>query len=514
MPLSIVSRVASSRAALTFFICLLLWLSATRATLASLSSEWLDANSNYGHGFLVVALCVFAVWRLRRRMGQIETRPQWIAWPFIAAVSGAWAVGALVHIELVQYLALAMMLPVLVWACFGVQMLRLVSFPLGFIWVAIPVWDPLMPFFQSLTAHASTSILQMVGVPVFREGNALSIPYGQFKIAEFCAGMRYLLAAVSLGAFFAWLHISGRRQRVLFMALVLSVAILANWLRVVIVIIAGHVTHMQSPLVEDHAFMGWVLFALVMLPVFWLGGRFTRAVRASDPGRADQWRHSEAHSGRLGSAMPFGIALAVMVGPGIAFLTQAGASGNAGPLAADVAFAAPAVGEGWRLVTSVPGEWSPKFHGATREAMFSYERAGQRVSVYLVYYRQQHQGEELIFVLNKLYDPQRWQRVRKAVRKVSTTPLEVKEVAIRALRGSGARRLLWSWYDIGGDQTASRRKAKLLELKTLLQGRPGSALVALSVDAEDEIRAAQLLTVFLQSAGPGIRFSLEEMEAR
>ncbi|MBI1194386.1 MAG: EpsI family protein [Gammaproteobacteria bacterium] len=499
-----------------FVFIVILWLAVTRATVGSLMDDWRDANSNYGHGFLVLGLCLFALWRSRKTFSGLKVDGSWFALPFVVADSLLWATGELVHVELVQYFALAAMFPLLVWACFGLDAVRWALFPLGFIWTAIPVWDPLMPLFQSITAHAATYMLQVIGIPVFREGNALSIPYGNFQIAEFCAGMRYLLAAVSLGAFFAWFYLARRKDRLTFMGLILVVAIVANWLRVTVVIIAGHLTMMQSPLVKDHAFMGWMLFAGVMLPVFWYGGRLARNLATTDKGRG--WGRQNISGAGEKRLIPMLVLLlaGLVCGPGLVYRIQGDGQIARGTEQALPNLERPAVLGPWRADTAgTMSSWSPVFHGATREGMFGYIGTGERVLLYMAYYRRQSQGKELIYVRNRLYDKTRWQAVRDVERSAAETGgPAVRMTVLRANDGSDRLRFLWYWYDVGGMQLISKKKVKLMELWSLLKGQPGSTLVAVATDIQDSKYAEAVLSGFLRNAEPGIRASIAELEEK
>jgi exosortase/archaeosortase family protein len=44
----------------------------------------------------------------------------------------------------------------------------------------------------------------------------------------------------------------------------LLLALLGNWLRIISIVIVGHVTEMQSPLVSDHGTFGWLIFAALL----------------------------------------------------------------------------------------------------------------------------------------------------------------------------------------------------------------------------------------------------------
>ena len=77
--------------------------------------------------------------------------------------------------------------------------------------------------------------------------------------------------------------------------------------------------------------------------------------------------------------------------------------------------------------------------------------------------------------------------------------------------GSRGRRVIWHWYRVGGDRTASGLAAKLLQFKALASGRKDAAVVAFSTVDIDEEAARARLREFIPAAAVGVASTLEDL---
>ncbi len=95
------------------------------------------------------------------------------------------------------------------------------------------------------------------------------IGVGTFEVAHGCSGLRYLLVGgQALVLIYGELYLSRLRSRItLFCLGGVAFALLANWIRVfVIIYMGGYETNMQSGLIEDHENFGWWVFAGTLVP--------------------------------------------------------------------------------------------------------------------------------------------------------------------------------------------------------------------------------------------------------
>ena len=146
-------------------------------------------------------------------------------------------------------------------------------------------------------------------MPIFREGNFLTIPSGTWSIVEACSGLRYLIASFMVGSLFAYLSYRSPIRRAAFVAASLAVPIVANWVRAYMIIMLGHLTSNRLAVGADHLIYGWVFFGVVMVLLFWIGAKWreddlgslhpsvlSRRARASSPIARATWMSLAARS--------------------------------------------------------------------------------------------------------------------------------------------------------------------------------------------------------------------------
>jgi exosortase/archaeosortase family protein len=120
----------------------------------------------------------------------------------------------------------------------------------------------------------------MTGVPSYFSGEMVQIPAGVFEIQGGCSGLHYFIVGLAVAVLLGELRHDPRRTRLRWVLLAAALSLASNWVRVYTIILAGHLTHMQSYLVRvSHYSYGWFVFMAALL-AFFLYVRF----RAPPPG--------------------------------------------------------------------------------------------------------------------------------------------------------------------------------------------------------------------------------------
>jgi exosortase A len=435
-------------------------------------------GTGYSHGYLIVPISLYIVWECRTALAQITPRVQ--AWGpvLLLGLSILWALAHLVGVQLVMQLALFFAVGVMLWTLLGSEAFKLLAFPFGYLLLAIPIWTLAQPFLQENTAVASTGALRSFGVPVYLETVYIAIPSGQFVVAEMCSGLSYFLAALAVATLFAYLNYRRVTLGALFVAVVVAISIILNWVRVIIIILAGHLSSMDHFLVKEHANFGWVLFTIALVPIFLFGNWLRRFDHIPDDGRpASAVAAERIPESRSKFFVTTVIALlAVAIGPA----TVLWAASKPAPMA-DIHLQAPLAEAPWAVTDRLDTRWGAKFLNPDAQVLATYVENGALVSLYIAYYADQRQGAEAINEQNTLYDENRWQPRRQADRRVALadgTVLVVREIELVA--GNGAERLVWYWYRMGDKRTTSPVVAKLWQLANSLTGSLDGAVIAVS----------------------------------
>jgi exosortase A len=469
----------------------------------TLAARWVQWSYGYDHGWMIAALSAWLVWRERNVLA--TGRPFWPGLILLAGVAAGWLLARAADVGIGQEI----LLPVLLWGTaltvFGPAAARALAFPLGFLYFAIPIWDFVNPFLQAATTAVVGALLALTGVTSLVEGNIVTIPAGRFEIAGGCAGVAFFMTAGALAALYGHLQYDGRwGRRLLLIAIALGGAIILNWVRVYIVILAGHLTDMQHYLVRvDHYTFGWGLFTLALLPFYVFARRMEPALTATEsehkhePG-APATRTPASPQSRILTAV---VALAVLAAAPLAWHFAVSAADRQAQFAKTPAL--PEAAAGWQGAGSAPTGWRPVYVGADAELGARYQRDGTAVDLWIVFYATQAQGKELVYYANHLAAPTAW-------RIESTQRAGGRETANDTVLvdTSGDRRLVRWWYEVDGHRSASGPMAKLQQVAARLAGRPAAALVAFSTTCKiDCTAAAATLDAFERDMNPGLGVS-------
>jgi exosortase A len=193
---------------------LLAWYSATAQSIVSI---W-ERSETFAHGFLIVPISVWMIWRRRHELAGLELRPDFRGLPVLAVTGFGWLLGYLAGAGIVQQYAMVLMIPLLVWTILGTKVVQAFTFPLFFLLFAVPFGEFLIPTMIDYTADFTILALRLTGLPVYREGNFFMVPSGTWSVVEACSGVRYLIASLTLGCLYAYLTYRSLARRAVFIA--------------------------------------------------------------------------------------------------------------------------------------------------------------------------------------------------------------------------------------------------------------------------------------------------------
>lgn len=468
-------------------------------TTRSLVDQWWSV-ATYSHGFLIIPVCAYLVWRERARVRNAAPRPALVAGLVaMAAMSIAWLLGDCANVLIVQQAALIGMVQALGLTIFGWPIVRRFAAPLLFLYLAIPFGDFLVAPLQEITADLTTWLLRLSGVPVDRDGLFIHIPTGRFVVAEACAGLRSLLSTVALGVLGSYLFFGSWARRLLFLALSALVPIGANALRAYGIVMLAYISDHTLAVGVDHLIYGWIFLSVVTVSLLGAGVLLRDRVaqdRVPPVVPRSLRRMPAAHSSRLWlSAVASGVLACATV-------AYSEASARAGMASGHAALASFHPSAPWEPMPMDERDWHPVFVGADARLHAAYRSGNDRVSFFLAYYQRQRQGAEAVSDLNHLTDGAVWVQASRGrdVVIVQGAPLTVQSLDARS---GAARRLVWSFYWVDGEFTSHPMVAKWLQVRARVLARPtAAAAIAVAADYEDDPQAAvSALQGFLEHAG-------------
>lgn len=476
------------------------------ATMALYWPSWLSllrmwnafGSRFYTHGDLTAVLAAAALFHRRGRIARAQLSPR--PWGAVAllTLSAAWLLADLPQIEVAYQACMPLILLTAAYTVFGPETARLCRFPALYLYSAIPIWEWIKPPLQALAVAVAGFCLPFVGVPALIRGDFVEIPAGTFEIQTGCAGEAYLIVAVAIALYYGDTVQGSLRLRLALIAVASALAILGNWVRVMVIIFMGQVTAMQSYLVRvSHDAFGWAVFAVAMLVFMGLAVLMTR--RASALSLRPEG-HDKTDVKPEGSLMlrtvPAGLlALAALaLGPSLAALSRARVVDRTERAVLE------AGAGGWKGPIPYDGAWRPIFMGADAKGLGVYASPGGQVALYIAEYFSQSDRAKLHGAGNTplgedQYHVQSEQQVTHAGH-----PLQELQVT----DSQGERWLMWVTYEVGGHTAASLMRAQLWYALESLTRTPRSRVIALETRCSADCSAARTRAARFLSANPWV----------
>jgi exosortase A len=234
-----------------------------RGTSVALIAAW-NGETAYSYCFVILPICAWLIWERRSKLLAEYPAPSLLGIVLLVGACAAWLLGEITGTVVVSEFALVVMAQGVVVAILGVQVARVLLFPLAYLLFLVPVGESLIPPLQSVTADFTVALLKMTGIPVHSNGVVIFLPTMTWIVAEACAGVKFLIASVALGALLSEMFLRSWRRRIIFMALSVAVPIVANGLRAYIIVVIGYLSNNKYAVGADHLLYGWLLFALVL----------------------------------------------------------------------------------------------------------------------------------------------------------------------------------------------------------------------------------------------------------
>ncbi|MFT6274002.1 MAG: exosortase A [Halioglobus sp.] len=471
--------------AIFFVVALVLY----AETAWSMVSIWMRSDT-FAHGFLILPIALWLVWDQRVSMLSVAYRETRIPLLLMIPLGSLWLLASLVDVQVVQQFALVSILVVGTWSIVGHEAAARMAFPLGFLFLAVPMGEGLVPPMMELTATSTVWLIKLTGIPVYREGLYFALPSGNWSVVAACSGVRYLIASFTLGLLYAHLSYNSLRKRLLFVAASLLVPVLANIARAYGIVMLGHFSNMQLATGVDHLVYGWLFFGIVMFLLFWIGSFSRDKSLPQEPAKIQQ---PQLTRGRLRT---FWVALLLaVVWPGLALLLERAPSIDIG-----LPLVGPAAEAGWLDTNINNWEWIPLDTAADQELIQGYQRGASSVTLYLQQHLGQRQGEELVASGNRFSDTAKEPRITSNSKLLVTMGSQELQIDAVVLATATQTLRIWGWYRIGEYYTASPYIAKIAEVAEKLRfGRQDSARIYLAVEMHEGVDSDKILHDFVSA---------------
>ena len=242
--------------------------------LGDLIVDWYQ-DSNYSHGFLIIPVSVWLIWRQRKELASVPIRTSNWGFAGILIALAIFIVGTAGAEYFSARFSFVLLLASMTLYFLGWMFLRRAWFAYFFMLFMIPI--PYVIYYtvtfpmQLFASKIASVALGVIGLPLVRFGNVLHLPGGQaLEVAEACSGLRSIVALLALGALYAFFSQENRVKAVILFLATIPIAIFGNVVRISFTAIGTYAISERFVEGTLHEMAGMLvfLFSLVMLMIF------------------------------------------------------------------------------------------------------------------------------------------------------------------------------------------------------------------------------------------------------
>lgn len=239
---------------------------------ASLIRAW--STPEYSHGPLIPLISLYLFLRELRHTPPSDA-PVTRRWPGIVVIALALVVAILGNIvripDIVTY-AFILWVGGVVLTVFGWDQGRRHQLPVVHLVFMLPLpqflyWK-LTIFLQGISSVIGVWLVDLVGIPVYLEGNIIDLGVYKLQVAEACSGLRYLFPILSFSYLFAILYRGPLWHKVVLLLSAAPLTVLMNSVRIGVIGVLVNSYGIEQAEGFLHFFEGWIIFMTCIAILF------------------------------------------------------------------------------------------------------------------------------------------------------------------------------------------------------------------------------------------------------
>ena len=365
---------------------------------------------------------------------------------FLIGVTLIWALLELIRIDTLAYLLLPVGVIAASWTLLGLPRTQTFLPYVLLLSLSLPFWADLIPALVTIASVVVGNWVELFGMTALIEGNSITLPWGRLIIADGCSGIRYFAISILLAALVSILNDYRWKGWLALVTAAMLIGLVANWVRIFILVVIGYETEMQSELLTDHEMLGWVVYGAFILPALYFApARRRQALAQDEPPR------------RFSRKGFIAVAIALVAGPLAINLSQLTAT-TATPWQPENRELSPAPASRLPLKLELPDNLEHRVWQDSNGVWLSLAQSQRSAET----------DYKLVPYLRPTIDQQTWLNSTRE-----------NNITIYQHVTNRQKVAVFQRYQVGGYQAQRYRNAKLLQIPATLRGESRFALVTL-----------------------------------
>ena len=455
----------------------------------------------YSYGFLIPAISLYLVWLNKKKLKGIHLIPDYLfGLPFMLCGLLLFILGNRSGVLVIESLSIIVTISGMVLLIFGKRYFLALLFPITYLLFMIPIWDSLMvrlqfPF-QNFTAFTAAHLLQLSGVPVYRNAIFLELPNITLEVANVCSGINNLIAVLAIALPLAYVSLKSWPRRIVLVIGGIVIAALSNGLRVAMIGFLSYngisVTLHGPGHILQAMFVSFVGFIVLFIGSWILSDRHSESAISLEPEPISQGNNDSHPCNTINQRICFLAAgILFIAGMYINFVNPSPV-----PLRSDLKLFPYEIGAYRGSDVSVDHNISEMIHPDVEKERIYKTASGREVNLYIGYLESQKQGKELVNYKSAGFHN------GASCENITINANRTVKINKVLSQKDGTSKVIYFWYDLSGTIVADRYYAKMqTAFDAVFKQRSNGAFIMISStvdkskddprvfeDAEDFIR--------------------------
>jgi exosortase len=254
-------------------LLIVVWILTFYQVFPGLIDAWFRAsNTDNSYGILVPFISLYFIWKKKEELKQVKPVDSTLGLIILTSSLFIYLMSYAGGILFFQRTMMVLSLIGLILYIFGKEAWSILAFPLLFLFFMVPIPISIVGMvsfpLQTYATIISAKIIQLCGIPVYREGHMLYFTQTQLEVAEACSGIHSITALLMLSVVFMS---QCKNSKSLKMIIVMSSVIVAFIANIVRVSGTGILAHFFGAVVARgflHEFSGMAVFVFGFVVLF------------------------------------------------------------------------------------------------------------------------------------------------------------------------------------------------------------------------------------------------------
>ena len=244
-------------------------------TLVWLFAAWWN-DPYYMYGFIVPMISGYLVWNKRALLARLDKEQSSLGMPVIVAGLLIHGIGVFLTFRFASAISIIIVLAGMILTIYGKAVTKALLFPIGFLFFMVPI--PIAPVIgaalQAPSAGFAASLVSMLGIGATVTGAEICLAESAFEVGAPCSGMKSIIGLLTLAALYAYLLDGSMYMKVTIFLSALPLAIMANVLRIVAILLIANAYGSEVAINFFHDFSSLLLFSIAAFGLLIVGRCF------------------------------------------------------------------------------------------------------------------------------------------------------------------------------------------------------------------------------------------------